>query len=122
MSEMNEIIRESLDGIKGFADSDAIIGKSINTSSGVTIIPVSKLTVGYLGGGVDYGTKKLSQSQNFGGGSGAGVSISPVAFLTVKGDTVNLIPLSEQRGNTDRMSSLIEKTPEIIKLFKNNMS
>ena len=60
MSDMNEIIKESLDGIKSFADLEKVIGKPINTPSGVTIIPISKLTVGFLGGGIDYGQKKMS--------------------------------------------------------------
>ena len=119
---MNELIKASLEGIKGFADVETVVGNIINTPSGITIIPISKLTVGFLGGGADYGTKKFTQTQNFGGGSGTGISITPVAFLTVNGETVNLISLNEQKGNTDRFSSIIEKAPELIKLIKNNMS
>jgi len=123
MSEMNEIIKESLDGIKAFADTDAIIGKSIRTDSGVSIIPISKLTIGFIGGGVDYGQKKLSQNQNFGGGSGAGVSITPIAFLTVKDDsTVNLIPIEKEKNGSDKIFSVLERSPEIIGKIKNSFS
>lgn len=123
MSDMGEIIKESLEGIKGFADSETVIGKAINTANGVTIIPISKLTVGFLGGGVDYGQRKISQFQNFGGGSGTGISITPIGFLTVKNDsTVELISLNQEKAGADRFLSLIERSPDIIGKIKNTMS
>ena len=123
MSDMCEIIKASLDGIKSFADVESVIGRVINTPSGVTVIPVSKLTVGFAGGGVDYGQKKLSQSQNFGGGSGTGISITPLAFLTIGADSsVNLISLDDGRSSTDRIVSVIEHSPEIIEKIKTALS
>ena len=123
MSDMSEIIKESLEGVRGFANTEAIIGNVINTQSGVTIIPISRLTVGFAGGGFDYGQKKLSQGQGFGGGSGTGISITPIAFLTVKQDSsVNLISLNEDRSNIDKIFSVIEHSPEIIEKIKNTLS
>ena len=120
---MSEIIKESLDGIKIFADNERIIGQPINTPAGVTVIPISKLTVGFIGGGADYGQKKIAHSQNFGGGSGTGVSISPIAFLTVSADAnVNIIPLNDDKSSADRFFSLIERSPEILEKIKNIMS
>lgn len=123
MSDMSEIIKESLEGVRGFANTEAIIGNVINTQSGVTIIPISRLTVGFAGGGFDYGQKKLSQGQGFGSGSGTGISITPIAFLTVKQDSsVNLISLNEDRSNIDKIFSVIEHSPEIIEKIKNTLS
>ena len=123
MCEMSEIIKESLDGIKGFASTDAIIGKTIKPDSGVSIIPISKMTVGFIGGGVDYGQKKLAQNQNFGGGSGAAVSITPIALLAIKDDsTVNLIPIEKDKNGSDKIFSVLERTPEIIGKIKSSMS
>ena len=123
MREMSEIIKESLDGIKGFASTDAIIGKTIKTDGGVSIIPISKMTVGFVGGGVDYGQKKLSQNQNFGGGSGAAVSITPIALLAIKQDsTVNLIPIEKEKSGCDKIFSVLERAPEILGKIKSSMS
>ena len=123
MSDMSEIIKESLEGVRGFANTEAIIGNVINTQSGVTIIPISRLTVGFAGGGFDYGQKKLSQGQGFGSGSGTGISITPIAFLTVKQDSsVNLISLNEDRSNIDKIFSVIEHSPEIIEKIRNTLS
>ena len=93
-NKMSDIIRSSLEGVKGFTDMQTVIGSAINTPSGVTVIPVSKVSVGFAGGGVDFGIKKLVGAQNFGSGSGSGVSITPIAFLTVnKNADVKLIPI-----------------------------
>ena len=122
MSEISDIIKETLDGIKCFADSDSIIGKQICTPNGVTIIPISKMTVGYVGAGLDYGQKKSFQGQNYGCGSGTGISITPIAFLTVTSNSdINLIPISTEKSTADRLFSVIERSPEIIEKIKNTL-
>lgn len=119
MSEMSDIIKTSLEGIKYFTDMDMIIGNAINTPSGVTVIPVSKITVGFAGGGIDYTAKRSAVSQNFGSGSGTGVSITPVAFLTVGNDSnISLIPISDNSSGIDRIVSLVERSPDIVQKIK----
>ena len=123
MSDISEMIKASLEGIKTFTDVEKVIGNVINTPSGVTVIPISKLSVGFAGGGIDYGQKKLTQLQNSGGASGAGISITPIAFLTIGADaSVNLISLDERKSGSDRLFSLIEHSPEIIEKIKNTLS
>lgn len=124
MSDMCEIIRSTLEAVKDFTDSDAIVGNVITTPSGVSLIPISKITVGFVGGGADYGQKRLSQSQSFGGGSGAGISISPIAFLSVSPDaSVSIIPLSvDAKSGIDRISSIIDRSPEIIDRIRKALS
>ena len=124
MSEnrMSEIIKASLDGIKDFTDVDAVVGNAIITPSGVTVIPVSKITVGFASGGLDLGEKRSHTPISFGGGGGTGVSITPVAFLTVDRDAhVNLIPVSSSGDGIERVVGLIEKTPTIIEKIKKSL-
>lgn len=122
-TKMGDIIRASLDGIKSFTDMDTVIGGAINTPSGVTVIPVSKVTMGIATGGVDYAGGRQSGSQNFGGGGGTGLSITPVAFLTVGRDAeINLIHINSSGGEVDRIASLIEHSPEIIERIKSALS
>ena len=118
-NKMGDIIRASTEGIKNFADMDSVIGTAINTPSGVTVIPVSKVTMGIATGGIDYGEKKNASLQNFGGGGGTGLSITPIAFLTVgrEGD-VNLISVSSAPTDVDKITTLIERSPEIIEKIK----
>lgn len=121
-TKMSDIIRASMEGIKSFTDMDTVIGNAINTPSGVTVIPVSKVTMGIATGGVDYGTKRLSFPQNFGGGGGTGLSITPIAFLTVGRDAdINLIHLNES-SDIEKIASIIEHSPEIIAKIKSALS
>ena len=122
-NKMSEIIKASLDGIKSFADMDTVIGNAINTPSGVTVIPVSKVTMGIATGGIDYGEKRNMPNQNFGGGGGTGLSITPIAFLTVGRDgEVNLITLNSFPTDVDKITTLIEHSPEIIEKIRGALS
>ena len=117
---MSEMIKASLDGIKDFTDVDTVFGKAITTPSGVTIIPVSKVSVGFATGGVDFYEKRPLSPANFGGGSGTGVSITPVAFLTVGSNAeINLIRIgADEQSPTDKVFSIIENSPKIIEKIK----
>lgn len=122
-NKLNDIIRTSLDSIKELVDVNTVIGEPIITSAGTTIIPVSKVAVGFMSGGIDYfGKKSAEPKQNFGGGGGTGLTVSPVGFLVITNDgKVELLNMSVPTGKPDTMesiSNLIEKSPEIVEKFK----
>ena len=123
-NKMSEIIKTSLEGVKSFTEMETVVGNAIHTPSGVTVIPVSKVSVGFAGGGLDFGNKKIMSSQNFGSGSGSGVSITPIAFLTVGCDAqVNLIQIEKQSDSSvEKITSLIEHSPEIIQKIKDTFT
>lgn len=123
-NKMSEMIKASLDGIKDFADVETVFGKAITTPNGVTIIPVSRVSVGFAMGGVDFQARRPVNPANFGGGSGTGVSITPVAFLTVGADAeINLIQIGSGEQNTvDRAFDIIENAPKIIEKIKETFS
>ena len=105
-------------------DANTVIGSPINTESGTTIIPISKISMGFASGGVDYNSKetdaKTNRPQNFGGGGGTGLSISPVGFLTVdKFGEVGMITLEgASASGLDQLGDLLERTPDLIEKFK----
>lgn len=120
---MSDIIKASMDGIRSFTDMETVIGNAITTPSGVTVIPVSKVAMGIATGGVDYGKKNVGATQNFGGGGGTGLSITPIAFLTVGRDAdVNLIHINNTASDIDKISALIEHSPEIIEKIRSALS
>ena len=122
-NKMSEIIAASIEGIKSFTDMETAIGSAINTPSGVTVIPIYKVAVGFATGGVDYTSKKNSNAQNFGGGGGTGISITPIAFLTVGTlGEIRLIPLSETTDTVEKIVEVIERAPELIDRIKNAFS
>lgn len=119
-NKMSEMIKASLDGIRDFTDVETVFGKAITTPNGVTIIPVSKVSVGFATGGIDFQEKRPIAPANFGGGSGTGVSITPVAFLTVGVNAeINLIQIgAEDKSPVDKVFSLIENSPKIFEKIK----
>ena len=122
-NRMNEIIESSLDGIKSLTDMQTAIGMPINTPSGVTVIPVSRVNLGFAVGGVDLAERKTHVPVNFGGGGGTGISITPLAFLTVgKSGEVNLIPLSQTSDSLDKIVSLVEKAPDSVEKLRGALS
>ena len=117
-NKMSEIIRASLDGIREFTDTDSVMGRPILTPGGVTVIPISRISLALATGGADYSSRK-SGGQNFGGGGGTAVNITPIAFLCIDTSSkISLININETKN--DRFSSIIEKVPEIIDKFKNS--
>ena len=110
---ISDLMSTTMQKIREMVDVNTIVGTPIHTTDGVTLIPVSKLSFGFASGGSDFSTKnqKPESDNAFGGGSGAGVNISPVAFLIVKGDTVKMLPVASPAGNT--VDRVVELVPEM---------
>ena len=104
MSEhpINSLMDTTMKKIKELIDSNTIIGDPITTPDGTTIIPVSKVTYGFASGGSDLPTKKDNR-ECFGGGSGAGVTIQPIGFLSISKGNVRMIPIENYNGPADRI-------------------
>ena len=100
-------------------DVNSVIGNPITTPDGVTIIPVSKVSVGFGGGGSDYVSKNVNKQENpFGGGAGGGVKVTPVAFLIVKDGNVRMLPVAAPANTTaDRLVEQIPDTLDKIAAF-----
>ena len=110
---IGDLMATTMQKLREIADANTIIGQPIQ-AEGVTIIPISKLTVGFASGGSDFASKnqKPEADNAFGGGSGAGMSLSPVAFLIVKADTVRLMPVAAPPAGT--VERVMEMVPEVI--------
>lgn len=107
MSEKNleGLLNVSLGNIKSMVDSNSIIGEPIVTPDGTTIIPVSKVSFGFASGGSDFPT--ASPKEMFGGGSGGGVTIQPIAFLVIKGENVRMIQLADKNNIPERLANMV---------------
>ena len=110
---INDLMATTLEEIKGLAEANTIVGQPIHTEDGITLIPVSKISMGFASGGTDFNGKnaKLDGKNNFGGGAGAGVNIAPVAFLVVKGGNVRLLPVAPPPATT--VDRVVELVPEM---------
>lgn len=119
----------AMNSIQDMVDVNTIIGEPIETSNNIVIIPISKVAFGFAAGGsefkgetVDEYTKKEKEEEiqyrlPFGGGSGAGVTINPIAFLVIQSDSVKLMPVNHTSSIDkllDYMPDLIEKTNDMM--------
>ncbi len=107
------LMSTAMQKIREMIDVNTIIGDPITTPDGTTIIPVSKVSFGFASGGSDLPAKV--QKELFGGGSGAGITINPIAFLVVGGGDVKLLQLSD--GNTGAVGKAVEMVPDVIDKF-----
>ena len=110
---ISELMRATMEQIRAVADANTIIGAPIQ-AEGVTLIPVSRLSLGVAGGGTEFSTKKQAPGgdNGFGGGSGASAKLEPVAFLVVREGGVKLLPVAPPPATTaDRV---IEAVPEVV--------
>ena len=122
-NKIPEIIRSSMENIRSMVDTNTVIGDPITTNAGTVIIPISKVSVGIASGGIDYNPKKDAQPrpQNFGGGGGTGLTVSPVGFLVIdaNGDVEFLNVTQKGKPDpVDQIADLVERTPDIIAKIK----
>lgn len=117
---LNDLMGSTMDKVKAMADVNAIVGEPI-VAGEVTIIPVSKVSYGFASGGSDFVGKnqKPDADNSFGGGSGAGVNIVPIAFLVVRGDNVRLLPVMPPPGTAvdrvvDMVPDLVDKVTDFV--------
>lgn len=117
--KLPNMLESTIQKIKEMVDVNSVIGDPIYTPDGVTIIPVSKISVGFGGAGSDFVNSKNTGSDNpFGGGVGAGVKVSPVCFLVVKDGAVRMVPVAQAANTTaDRIVEMVPETLDRISAF-----
>lgn len=106
---LNDLLRSTMDKVHEMVDTNTIVGEPIATADGVTLIPISRVSLGIGCGGGDYGKV---QPKDFGGGSGAGVKIEPVAFLVIKDGTTRVLPVAMPAMTT--LDRVVELVPDLI--------
>ena len=95
----------TIEKLRELANSETVIGNPIKVSENTTIIPVSKLSIGFASGGSDFPAK--NPKDLFGGGGGAGITVTPKAFLVVENGNVRLLQLAKDGESIDRLCNMI---------------
>ena len=113
------MLENTIAKIREMVDVNSVVGNPITTPDGVTIIPISKVSVGFGGGGSDFVSKNVNKQENpFGGGAGGGVKVTPVAFLIVKDGSVRMLPVAAPANTTaDRLVEMVPDTLDKIAAF-----
>jgi len=110
---LSELMRSTLDKVREMADTNTVVGQPITTVDGVTLIPVSRVNIGFGGGGGEYG----KPGGNFGGGAGTGVKIEPIAFLVIKDGITRVLPVAIPPAST--VDRVIDMVPNLLDRVEN---
>ena len=120
-NKIKEVMDAAMENLKPLIDSNVIIGKVIK-SGDMEIIPITKVTLGFVSGGGEYYSElkeiRRETEYPFSGGCGGGVSVQPIGFLIIKPDCVELIKIDQKTA----LEKLIEVIPEISKFISKNLS
>lgn len=107
------MLDKTISRIREMVDANTVVGNPIVTGDGITIIPVSTISVGVGGGGSDFVSKNVNKHENpFGGGAGGGVKVTPVAFVVISNGSVRVLPVAAPANTTaDR---IVEQVPDVL--------
>ena len=115
---IENLMRSTMESIKDMIDVNTIVGDPVKSLDGTTIIPISRVCFGFASGGTEFNnninTTDSTNKYPFGGGSGAGVTVKPVAFLVVKNDSIRLLSVDQQ--NT--YDKIVDTVPQVIDIIK----
>ena len=111
---LSDVMSSVLEKIHEMVDTNTIVGQPITTPDGITLIPISRVSIGFGTGGGEYGS-----AQSFAGGGGAGAKVDPVSFIIVKDGSVRIMPVAiPAMGTIDRVlemvPTLVEKVENIV--------
>lgn len=107
-NNLEKLVDTAMQKIHEIADCETVVGKPI-TVDGTTIIPISKVSVGFTSGGSDLPTK--GSKDLFGGGTAGGVTMQPIAFITITNGEAKLLQMSV---NASKENALINMVPDVI--------
>ncbi len=110
-NQLNGFLGVTMDKIKEMVDVNTVIGDPIPTQDGTTVIPISRVSYGFASGGTDLPSKAQPNKGLFAGGSGAGITITPIAFLAVKNGSVRILQIEPYFSPVDRA---LEKIPDVM--------
>jgi len=110
---LSALMQESMAKVREMVDTNTIVGQPITTPDGVILIPVSRVSFGFGGGGAAFGNKKDAAADgSLGGGVGSGVKIDPVAFLIIKDGVTRMMPVAVSPKTT--MDRIVDMAPELM--------
>jgi sporulation protein YtfJ len=118
---IENLLKSTMENLKDMIDVNTIVGDAVESKDGSLIIPISKVSFGFVSGGSEFNNgvgEKIESKYPFGGGSGAGITVKPVAFLVTKGDSIRLLSLDHQ--NT--YDKIVDSVPQLMDYIKGMVS
>ena len=114
---IGNLMQATMDNVRNILKVDTVVGDPIYTPDGITLVPISKISVGF-GGGVEFTAKKIGGERPYGGGNATGVKIEPIGFLIIKEGVVRMINVTPPASNTvDRLIDLVPQVMDKVDSF-----
>ena len=115
---ISNLMQSTMENVKNMLKVDTVVGDPIVTPDVITLVPISKVSVAFGGGGVEFGAKKEGADKPYGGGNATGVKIEPIGFLVIKEGTVRMINVMPPASNTvDRIIDLVPQVMDRVDAF-----
>ena len=117
---IGELMQNTMENVRSILKVDTVVGDPIYTPDGIMLVPISKISVGFGGGGVEFNQKKVGENRPYGGGNATGVKIEPIGFLVIKEGTVRMINITPPASTTvDRIIDLVPQVMDKVDAFIN---
>lgn len=112
---IESLMGTSMESIREMVDVNTVVGEAVKTQDGSTIIPISRVSFGFVAGGGEYGAAAdMQEGKPFAGGAGAGVSVSPVGFLVCSQSGVRLL----SAGGASAMERIVDMLPQALESIR----
>lgn len=109
---IGELMKSTMDNVRSILKVDTVVGDPIVTPDGITLIPISRISVGFGGGGIELNMKNANGNRPFGGGNATGVKIEPIGFLVIKDGSIRMVNVTPPASNT--VDRLIDMVPQVM--------
>ncbi len=120
---IGELMESTMENVRNILKVDTVVGDPIFTPDGITLVPVSRISVGFGGGGVEFSNKKGGENRPYGGGNATGVKIDPIGFLVIKEGNVRMINILPAANTTvDRIIDLVPQVIDRVEGFINKQN
>ena len=117
---IGSLMNTTMENVKSLLHTDTIVGDPITTPDGITLVPISRVSVGFGGGGVEFGAARKDGTQPYGGGNATGVKIDPIGFLVIKDGVVRMVNVTPPASNTvDRIIDMVPQVMDRVEAFIN---
>ena len=114
---IGELMQNTMENVRNILKVDTVVGDPIYTPDGIMLVPISRISVGFGGGGVEFNSKKAGE-RPYGGGNATGVKIDPIGFLIIKDGVVRMVNVTPPASNTvDRVIDLVPQVMDRIDAF-----
>ena len=109
---IGRLMNTTMENVRNVLKTDTVVGDPITTPDGMMLVPISRISMGFGGGGIELNSKRSADTRPYGGGNATGVKIEPIGFLIIKDGSIRMVNVTPPANNT--VDRIIEMVPQVI--------